>query len=251
MRYLVKPTLLDLLISTLHNRVMEIKIHDFQIIILKELLFTPGSRFSDLNKCDITNDHFTFHIKHLIKERLIRKENSKYYLTDNGKEFANRMDTDSLKLERQAKLCIAIHAVRIKNNKTEILVHHRLKEPFYDWYGSHSGKIRWGENPLNCAKREFLEETGLTGNFNLQQIVHYHHFHKDGRLLEDKYFWVFRVGNTKGKMKKRVPEGENIWMTEENYRKIKNVFATVDEVLEAINCTKLTYLDRSRIVDSY
>ena len=147
---------------------MDIKIHEFQISILRELLFKPEARFRDLKKVDVTNDHFTFHVNHLIKEGLIVKQNGKYSLTDQGKEFANRMDTDALKLERQAKLAIAIHAVRKNKGITEYLVHKRLKEPFYGWYGSHSGKVRWGENPLECAQREFLEEAGLTGKFTLK-----------------------------------------------------------------------------------
>lgn len=230
---------------------MELKIHEFQITILRELLFKPGARFRDLNRVDVTNDHFSFHINHLIKEDLIKKIDSKYYLTDEGKEFANRMDTEALKLERQAKLGIAIHAVRKRGGKIEYLVHHRLKEPFYGWYGSHSGKIRWGETPLATAKREFLEESGLTGKFTLKGIVHYHHFHKDGRLLEDKYFWVYRADNVKGKLKEKVTEGENIWMSESQYRKLKNVFATVDEVIEMAKTKKLLYIDRVRFVDSY
>lgn len=230
---------------------MELKIHDFQISILRELLFKPEARFRDLNKVAVTNDHFSFHINHLLKEGLIKKSNGKYSLTDEGKEFANRMDTDSLKLERQAKLGVAIHAVRVKNGKTEYLVHRQLKEPFYGWYGSHSGKIRWGETPLQTAKREFLEESGLTGKFSLKGIVHYHHFHKDGRLLEDKYFWVYRVDNVKGKLKEKVPEGENLWLTESQYLKIKNVFATVSEVKEMTSSKKLVYIDRTRFVESY
>lgn len=61
---------------------------------------------------------------------------------------------------------VALHAVRTNKGKREILIHQRLKEPFYGWYGSHSGKIRWGETPIECAKREFEEETGLIGDLN-------------------------------------------------------------------------------------
>lgn len=218
---------------------------------MRELLFKPGARFTDLKKVDVTNDHFTFHVNHLLKEGLIKKKDGKYSLTSEGKEFANRLDTDALKLERQAKLAIALHAVRTHNGKIEILVHRRLKEPFYGWYGSHSGKIRWGENPLQCARREFLEETGLTGDFTLKAIVHYHHFHRDGRFLEDKYFWVFRVDNVKGKLKDKVPEGKNLWMTESNFRKLENVFATYDEIFEELNSKELLYIDRTRTVDNY
>lgn len=159
---------------------MELKIHDYQISILRELLFRPEARFRDLNKVDVTNDHFSFHVNHLIKEGLIKKTNGKYSLTDEGKEFANRM-----------------------------------------------------------------------GKFTLKGIVHYHHFHKDGRLLEDKYFWVFKVKDTKGELKERVPEGENIWMTEKEYRKLKNVFATVDEIKEVINGKSLIYKDVTKFVESY
>ncbi len=232
-------------------RGMEIKIHDYQISILRELLFNPGARFSDLNKTDVTSDHFTFHVKHLVKEGLIRKDNGKYFLTIDGKEFANRMDTDSLKLEKQGKLTIALHAVKIKNGVQEYLVHRRLKEPFYGWYGSHSGKVRWGETPLECATREFLEETGLSGKFTLKGIVHYHHFHKDGRLLEDKYFWVFRIDNTTGELKAKVPEGENIWMSEKEFKSLKNTFSTFDEMAEIVNGKTLVYIDRKRFVEEY
>lgn len=230
---------------------MELKIHDFQISILRELLFKPNARFRDLKTVDVTNDHFTFHVNRLIQEGLITKSAGKYSLPPQGKEFANRMDTDSLKLERQAKLAVALHAVRPKNGITEYLVHRRLKEPFYGWYGSHSGKIRWGETPLDCAHREFLEETGLTGDFIHKGIVHYHHFHKNGQLLEDKYFWVYKIENTKGKLKEKIPEGENIWMTEKQYRALENVFATFDEMIEVINSPKLIYLDSTRFVESY
>lgn len=230
---------------------MELKIHDFQISILRELLFKPGARFRDLKKVDVTNDHFTFHINHLLQEGLIAKTKGKYTLTTKGKEFANRMDTETLKLERQAKLAIAVHAIRQEKGKTQYLIHRRLKEPFYGWYGSHSGKIRWGETPLECAKREFLEETGLTGDFKLKSIVHYHHIHKNGRFLEDKYFWVYFVTNPQGTLKEKVLEGENIWMSEKKVRSLKDIFATFDEMMEEYNCPHLTYIDRLKIVDSY
>lgn len=230
---------------------MELEIHDFQASILRTLLFNPGARFRDLNKVDVTNDHFTFHINRLIKESLISKENGRYSLTPEGKEFANRMDTQSLKFEKQGKVAVALHAVRKINGVTEYLIHKRLKEPFYGWCGSHSGKIRWGETPLEAARREFEEETGLTGKPILKGIVHYHHFYKDGKLLEDKYFWVYRVNNPKGDLKEKVEEGANIWMAEKEYRKINNTFATANEMIDVLNSKRLKYIERPRFVDSY
>jgi 8-oxo-dGTP diphosphatase len=230
---------------------MEIKIHAYQISILRELLFKSRARFSELKKVDATNDHFSFHLNQLVKEGLIEKTNGLYSLTTAGKEFANRMDTDSLTLEKQAKLAIAVHAVRVRNGVTEYLIHRRLKEPFYGWYGSHSGKIRWGENPDECARREFLEETGLTGEFTLKAIVHYHHYHADGRFLEDKYFWVYRVDNTQGTLREKVQEGENLWMTEEQYKNLPHTFGTFEELQRVLTSKEMYYVDKKKIVDTY
>ncbi len=234
-----------------NNLAMEFQIHEFQVSILRELLFKPKARFRDLNTINIANDHFTFHIKKLVSKGLVIKESGKYSLTTPGKEFANRLDTDSLLFEKQAKVAVALHAVRKRKGITEYLIHQRLKEPFYGWYGSHSGKIRWGEKPLDAAKREFFEETGLTGDFVHKGITHVIHKHKDGRLLEDKYFWSFLVKNTKGKLLKEVEEGKNMWVTEKEYRKIKNMFATFDEIEEVISSNRMVYVEREWVVDSY
>ena len=230
---------------------MELELHDYQFSILKILLFCPGSRFCELNKVDVTSDHFNFHVQKLVKLGLIAKTGRKYYLTIEGKEFAGRIDTDLLKLEKQAKVAVAIHAIRENNGVTEYLIHHRLKEPFYGWYGSHSGKIHWGETPEEAAAREFFEESGLTGELTLKGVIHHRDYDKEGRLLDDKFLWVYRVDNTQGELRERVEEGENIWMTEKEIRKIKYVFASFDEMVKVINGKKVAVLNRDRIVDSY
>lgn len=231
---------------------MEIKIHEYQISILRELLFKPKARFRDLKKVDIENDHFTFHLNHLIKEGLIEKTVGRYSLTTKGKEFANRMDTETLVLEKQAKLGVSIHAESITGGKRKFLVHQRLKEPFYGWYGFVTGKIKWGETPEETAKRELLEETGLNGKFELKGIVHYLHLHnKTKELLEDKYFFIYKVTKPEGNLKESIEEGKNIWMTEKEYRKLNNTFATFDEVKEVLNSKKVIYVERKRFVDNY
>lgn len=231
---------------------MELELHEFQGSILKELLFNPKARFRDLlATTGVTSDHFNFHLKRLIEDGLILKDNQTYHLTTKGKEFANRMDTESLQLERQGKVAVAIHASRMGKNGWEILIHHRLKEPFFGWYGSFSGKIRWGETPLEAARREFLEESGMTGQMDLKAIVHYHHYFKDGKLLEDKYFWVYWATNLEGNLIHKIEGGENIWMNEKEFRKLKNVFATYDEMMKVYGRDGLQYIERKRVVDEY
>jgi len=230
---------------------MELELHDYQFSILKTLLFKPGSRFSELNIVDVTSDHFNFHIKKLINDGLIIKKEGKYYLTVEGKEFAGRMDTDKLKLEKQGRITVALHAVRNIGGETQYLIHHRLKEPFFGWYGSHSGKIHWGETPQEAASRELFEETGLTGDLTLKGIVHHCDYDKEGNLLDDKYFWVFRADNILGELKVKVEEGENIWMTKKEYKKLKHVFATFEDMETIMNSKNLVFQNKDRVVDSF
>ena len=231
---------------------MEQELHEFQASILKELLFNPRARFRDLlATTGVTSDHFTFHLKRLIEEGLVVKDKLNYHLTIKGKEYANRMDTESLHLERQAKVAVAIHASRMGKNGMEILIHHRLKEPFFGWYGSFSGKIRGGETPLEAARREFKEESNMSGEMVLKAIAHYHDFYKDGKLLEDKYFWVFWVENPTGELKQKVEGGENIWMTEKEFRELKHVFASYDVMMEEFKNKTVTYVERKQVVEEY
>ena len=91
---------------------MDSTLHPIQFTILKELLFKPLAKFSDLNVTSLTNDHFTFHIKRLVDLGLVIKNGHGYTLTISGKEYANRMDTQALLIEKQAK--VAIKPVIIK-----------------------------------------------------------------------------------------------------------------------------------------
>jgi len=230
---------------------MELEIHEYQASILRELLFRPHARFRDIKKVNVENDHFSYHVNRLVDQGLVIKESGTYVLSQKGKEFANRLDTESLELEKQAKVAVALHPIRERNGGTEYLVHQRLKEPFYGWYGSHSGKIKWGEKPLETARRELFEETGLKGKFILKGIINMKHYHEDGRFLEDKYFWVYKVVNLSGTLLKEVEEGRNIWMSEKEYRSKENVFVTFDEMIETLDSDELVYLVREKTVSSY
>ena len=62
---------------------------------------------------------------------------------------------------------------------------------------------------------------------------------------------MYRVEYVKGRLKRKVPEGENIWMMEEKIRKIENIFATFDEMTEVLESKHLVYIERPRFVSEY
>lgn len=232
-------------------RIDEIDIHKVQIMILRELLFKPNARFSDLNVTGLTNDHFTFHLERLIEENLVVKEDQRYNLTTQGKEFANRMDTDRLKMERQAKIACVIIGVRARSGVVEYLVHKRLKEPYYGFWGLAGGKMRWGEKVEEAARREFQEETGLTGDFTLKGVEHKMDFSSEGELLEDKFFMVFRVDNVAGNFIERNREGENRWFTQDEIGGLDLLFDDVPLIIDMIHRSGLSFSENSFVVKHY
>ena len=50
-----------------------------------------------------------------------------------------------------------------------------------------------GITPLQAARRELKEETGLEGKLELVGVKHKMDYSQKGNLLEDKYFFVFPI----------------------------------------------------------
>ncbi len=199
--------------------------HDIQKYILKHLLFTKDSRFTDMVPKGMTTDHFNFHVKRLVEENLIVKnEKGTYELSLKGKEYANRFDTDSKEMvfEKQAKTSVLIAAVRIRGDGTkEYLFQKRLKQPFFGVYAFLGGKIKYGESIVDAAKRELMEESGLEGDIELFCIEHRTDISTECEVLEDKFFYAFRATNIRGILLEKFDSGENKWLTKEEISNTK------------------------------
>jgi len=222
----------------------EAKIHEAQTIILRELLFLPSAPFSSLQKkAGLESDHFKFHIAQLVKAGYIEKKGSLYQLTQFGKEYANKLDTDMNVIERQPKSAVII--VAQDNNK--VLVQERLKHPYYGFWGYPGGKIRWGETIMQAAARELKEETGLSANMTYQGVYHEHvRSAESGEFLEDKIFHVLSAHDTSGDLKDEFDGGRNAWMTLEELGSVDKKYLSTD-IETSVGLGKVPFIEKTQV----
>ncbi len=216
----------------------EASMHSAQILILRHLLFAPSAGFSMIQKdTGLTSDHFNFHVKKLMDDGYVSKAEKLYKLTNKGKEYANRLDTDEKEIEKQPKVSIAITLERKGlDGSREFLFQQRKKNPYFDFWGRAGGKVRWGESVIEAADRELKEETGLEADFEYRLLYHKRDFdRKTKKLLEDKIFLCVYATKFSGDLVESFEGGINKWMTHEEFKKQPKRFTSVDEFLELID----------------
>lgn len=205
-----------------------INIHEMQMKILREMLFAPKSTFASLQKATgLTSDHANFHIKKLVEVGYVQKMADGYVLTRTGKEYANRMDTDEVKIEKQPKVSVLLI---VDDKDGRLLAQQRLKQPYYGFWGRMSGKVRWGETLEEAANRELQEETGLTADFRYAGLYHKMDYTKDNELLEDKYFMVMYGANPRGEFIADAEGHHNEFLSMEELLTKDKIFQMIPEV---------------------
>ena len=207
--------------------------HYIQLEILKQLLFKPKARFSDLNTTGITNDHFTFHLKQLLKQKLIVKDDQEYSLTDKGMEIAGRLDSKSGQLFKQPKTGVTLGVFRDVNDTLEVLVTKRKKDQSISRIAWIDRKLRLGESLHEAASKCLLEETGLqTNNFEFAGVTRV--IRKKEEIIEiDVIAVCLKVINPEGELIEETDVGINSWVKYNELMKMKNKLEGFNKRLEA------------------
>jgi ADP-ribose pyrophosphatase YjhB (NUDIX family) len=189
------------------------QIHPIQLHILRKLLFAPVLRYSEMKPIEMENSQFVFHLDKLLEERIVRKEDEGYRLSEKGKEFANRMDDSVVSMRLQPKTTTVFCPVRLVSGEREFLLHTRLKNPFYGCQGFAAHKVWFGELLGEVVETGLFEETGLRGVGELFAIRHFRVFTASSELVEDKIMYAYRFLDVAGVLKSG-DEGEFEWVRE-------------------------------------
>ncbi len=226
----------------------EVKIHEAQTSILRELLFHPDAGFAELQKpTALDSDHFKLHIGRLVELGYVKKlDSGRYTLTTRGKEHANKLDTDTNTIERQPKISVALI---IENEDGKFLSQQRLKQPYFGFWGRLSGKVRWGETLLETAERELMEEAGLTADLRVAGFYHKMDYKTDGEMLEDKIFCIVHGINPKGELISDAEGHHNEWLTMEEFLAKDKLFGSVPRLTKMAQSKGVGFYEKKYFYD--
>lgn len=220
------------------------ELNTYQMKALTALIHKVEARFTDMNTEGLTSDQFTYHVKKLIELGLIEKtENEMYRLTQEGVVYVGHIDGKSGKILRHSQPIVIAVCTKKENGFTKYLIHKRLKHPDYGFYSLPEGKLEFGESIETGVLRELFEETGLKGSPILKEIKHIMHS-KNGEILKDNFFYSFLIENPTGELI-NTSDGENFWMSLEEYKSLESVYSDNLPTIENIFHTDLSFFEKT------
>lgn len=190
--------------------------HKTQKQIIKKLLENKRATYTQLKPKNIEGNVFIYHLKSLIKNDYISKNNKIYSLTPKGKHLVDRLSLDNLNERIQPTIVTTI----ILEDKGKYLLYKRKKQPFFDHICFPYGKIHLEERILEAASRELFEKSGLKADLKYKGHV-YLTIHDETELVSNMLCHVFSGKNISGEIRTDYSSGQCFWDKLENFPKIK------------------------------
>lgn len=193
-----------------------IKLHEYQLVILKNLALQKSARFNNLLIEGLGSEHMNYHLQKLVDFNLVTKAGAQYLLTDVGKDYTNLLDDNIEIVEKQPKTSVLLVVVRKnpKTNQVEHLLSKRLRHPYFGKVGRLTGKVRFGETLAQAAARELYEETGLKAKtIVLENLYHKLRYNDQKDVIQDVLFYTFFITDTHGELIERTQHQENFWIS--------------------------------------
>jgi hypothetical protein len=228
------------------------KLHLIQRDILNILLYSKQSRFSDLNIHELSNDHFTFHIKKLVLNNLIFKNTDGLYeLTVEGKAFVTSMNFRKNTKEGRQKVLGFVVVTKDFDGVAKYLIHKRKRQPYFDYYGFTTTRVPRGFTFETFTKEKFKERSGLECELELIGIEHKMDYSEENELLEDNIFVVYKAVSFSGELIEQAIDGENTWMTKDELLSQEYVFENVHVALRMLEKKEVTFEENRYVVNNF
>lgn len=207
--------------------------HHIQKTILQKLVESNQARFSELRPKKIDGNIFTYHLKALIKQKLVQKNaDGSYCLTNEGKLAGIHNSTSKAVKLAQAHSIILISA----EDNGKWLLRKRLVQPMFGKIGFMHGEPQADESVWDCATRILKYRTDLTAEFRVRGSGFITLTNK-GKLESYSNFTLLSAHNLKGDLRPKDHHGENFWLDNPDFTNTDMIpsMAALTQLLHANN----------------
>jgi hypothetical protein len=208
--------------------------HHIQRDILYKLVLSDHARFADLRPKSLDSNVFTYHLKQLIKEKLVVKDDDGLYsLTPLGRVAGINITLSKKELLEQAH---SVLLMCLKTKEEGWLLRKRLAQPMYHKLGFVHSEPKAHEDALKTAANDFKERTGLTCSFKPAGFGYVRLY--SGEDLESfVHFILLCADNYEGELEPISRNGENIWIKDPNF-KAENMIPSMYDMVQLMDSSK-------------
>lgn len=177
--------------------------------ILLELTKNGAVRYSDLKPADVEGNLFMYHLKGLLRQKIVEKREDGYHLTASGLREVATLSLKTGKSRQQPQILNAIVAV---NERQEWLFVRWKRQPNKGLISLPHGMMHYGKGINEMAHQELAEKAGLQADLAYQGDV-YARVERDGEVERHMLVHVFKAQNIQsGKEQLLRPElAESFW----------------------------------------
>jgi len=202
--------------------------HIIQKDILRKLAENESLRYAQMKPVGVEGNQFTYHLKTLMKEGFVKKNDRDYSLTTQGVRYTTRVNFEQFSVRIQPKI---VTLIVCKNKENKYLAYQRNKLPFIGKFGFPYGKVHLGEQIQSAAERELEEKTGITASLVQKGIMYITVVDEIGDIITHMLCHVFSGKDPRDEELKHPPFGEIFWMERQELLD-ENIMPGVRKVLE-------------------
>jgi ADP-ribose pyrophosphatase YjhB (NUDIX family) len=178
----------------------------FSLFLTKEKL-----KFTDIEKSlDIRSNMVSYHLMQMIKEKILKKKNEFYELTELGEKYLPIFSHVTGK-EIGPVPVMLVAVIKTGKIKDELLLIKRKNRPYKDYWSMIGGKLKLNESFDDASVRLVKEKTGLDSKFiSLNAILHEKVHGEEVKHSFILFFTKVEITENKTKYKTKNKSAENI-----------------------------------------
>ena len=216
--------------------------HHIQKNIVYNLALVQSARFSDLKPDTIENKLFDYHLKKVISEGLVKKnEDGLYALTPKGR----RVGKDAIKKSDQLidrAYSVLFMAVRRKSDGAWLLCK-RKTHPLLGKVGFMNAQPSFMDPSEVAAHNETLVKTGLDCTFTVRGSG-YLRMYQDDNLESFTHFTLLECTDAQGELQQLDPLAEYYWEVNPDFT-ASDILPTIATFADKLSEPGLFYLEQT------